>query len=104
MSCFTDFARSRLNGCIAKPWRMRSSAGGIVRNRQVFCSHDSHDRHVVTTVTTVTVSHGILSNSLILVLARVLASTCLTMTAQYRLYFPSPDGRLPETTTEPGGI
>jgi hypothetical protein len=27
-----------------------------------------------------------------------LASTCLTMTAQYKLYLPSPDGRLPDTT------
>jgi hypothetical protein len=37
-----------------------------------------------------------------LVLARVCASTFLTMTAQYRLYLPSAEGRLPLTTTEPG--
>ena len=34
-------------------------------------------------------------------LPRVLASTFFTITAQYRLYLPSFDGRLPETTTEP---
>jgi hypothetical protein len=44
------------------------------------------------------------SNSLMLVFARVFASTCLTMMAQYKLYLPSAEGRLPETTTEPGGI
>src|SRR6185295_15802480 len=49
-------------------------------------------------------SYGILSSSLMLVLARVLASTCLTITAQYRLYFPSGEGRFPDTTTEPAGI
>ena len=38
------------------------------------------------------------------VLARVLASTRLTITAQYRLYLPSADGRLPDTTTEPEGM
>ena len=44
------------------------------------------------------------SNSLMLVLARVCASTFLTMTAQYRLYLPSAEGRLPLTTTEPAGM
>ncbi|MPN31917.1 hypothetical protein SDC9_179392 [bioreactor metagenome] len=43
------------------------------------------------------------SRSLIAVLARVWASTFLTMTAQYRLYLPSAEGRLPGTTTEPAG-
>ena len=43
------------------------------------------------------------SRSLMLVLARVLASTCLTMTAQYRLHLPSADGSEPETTTDPAG-
>ncbi len=38
-----------------------------------------------------------------LVLARVWASTFFTMTAQYRLWLPSADGRLPLTTTEPAG-
>src|SRR5512146_2565844 len=44
------------------------------------------------------------SSSLMLVLARVPASTCLTITAQYRLYWPDAAGRLPETTTEPAGM
>ena len=35
------------------------------------------------------------SSSLMPVLARVCASTRLTITAQYRLYLPSADGRLP---------
>ena len=39
-----------------------------------------------------------------LVFARVRASTRFTMTAQYRWQRPSLDGRLPATTTEPGGI
>src|SRR5699024_983820 len=39
------------------------------------------------------------SNSLMPVLARVFASTCLTMTAAYRLCVPSVAGRLPATTT-----
>jgi hypothetical protein len=39
-----------------------------------------------------------------LVLARVCASTRLTITAQYRLYVPSALGRLPLTTTEPAGM
>ena len=43
------------------------------------------------------------SSSLMLVLARVCASTFLTITAQYRLYLPSAEGRLPLTTTEPAG-
>ena len=43
------------------------------------------------------------SNSLMPVLARVLASTRLTITAQYREYLPSSEGRLPDTTTEPAG-
>ncbi len=43
------------------------------------------------------------SSSLMPVLARVLASTCLTMTAQYRLYLPSLEGSEPDTTTEPAG-
>ena len=38
-----------------------------------------------------------------LVLARVPASTCFTMTAQYRLQRPSVDGSDPDTTTDPGG-
>ena len=33
-----------------------------------------------------------------------MASTCLTITAQYRLYFPFSAGKLPDTTTDPGGI
>ncbi len=41
--------------------------------------------------------------SLMAVLARVCASTRLTMTAQYMLYFPLESGRLPGTTTEPDG-
>ena len=41
------------------------------------------------------------SSSLMLVLARVRASTCLTMTAQYRLQ-PA-EGSEPATTTEPDG-
>ena len=44
------------------------------------------------------------SRSLMLVLARVCASTRLTITAQYRLYLPSALGRLPLTTTEPAGM
>ena len=44
------------------------------------------------------------SSSLMEVLARVRASTRLTMTAQYRLYLPSADGRLPLTTTLPAGM
>ena len=43
------------------------------------------------------------SSSLMLVFARVFASTCLTMTAQYRLWLPSAAGRLPATTTLPAG-
>ena len=43
------------------------------------------------------------SRSLMLVLARVWASTRLTMTAQVRLYLPPSRGRLPATTTEPAG-
>ncbi len=43
------------------------------------------------------------NSSLMLVLARVRASTCLTITAQYRWQLPSPEGRLPATTTEPAG-
>src|SRR4029079_7345916 len=42
-------------------------------------------------------------SSLMFVLARVRASTRLTMTAQYRLWLPSAAGRLPLTTTEPAG-
>ena len=38
-----------------------------------------------------------------LVLERVFASTCFTITAQYRLWLPSLAGRLPATTTEPAG-
>ena len=45
-----------------------------------------------------------LSNSFKLTLLRVLASTCLTMQAQYRLYLPSVLGKLPATTTDPLGI
>src|ERR1022692_5182132 len=49
-------------------------------------------------------SHGqSRSNSLMLVLARVLASTCLTITAQYSWQAPMAEGRLPATTTEPEG-
>jgi len=36
-----------------------------------------------------------------LVFERVFASTCLTITAQYRLWLPSAAGRFPDTTTEP---
>ena len=43
------------------------------------------------------------SSSLIDVLARVCASTRLTMTAHDSEYLPSDDGRLPGTTTEPDG-
>ena len=43
------------------------------------------------------------SNSLMPILPRVLASTFFTITAQYRLYLPSLEGRLPLTTTEPAG-
>src|ERR1700682_1193683 len=57
----------------------------IYGHSPVPCGHDIHG------------PHGILSNLLMLVLARVLASTCLTITAQYKLYFPSAEGRLPET-------
>src|SRR6267142_6858033 len=42
-------------------------------------------------------------SSLMLVFARVLASTCFTITAQYRPYLPSADGRVPGTTTDPAG-
>ena len=38
-----------------------------------------------------------------LVLARVLASTCFTITAQYRPYLPSGEGKVPGTTTDPAG-
>jgi ABC-type branched-subunit amino acid transport system ATPase component len=31
-------------------------------------------------------------------------STFFTITAQYRLWLPSADGRLPDTTTEPAGM
>ena len=48
-------------------------------------------------------NQSIRSKSLMLVLARVCASTCLTMTAQYRLHLPSGDGIEPGTTTEPAG-
>src|SRR5690606_38624888 len=47
--------------------------------------------------------HQALSSSLMLVLARVCASTRLTMTAQYRLCDPSAEGSEPGTTTEPAG-
>src|SRR5258707_4293372 len=43
------------------------------------------------------------NSSLMLVFARVLASTCFTITAQYRPYLPSREGRVPGTTTEPAG-
>ena len=43
------------------------------------------------------------SSSLIDVLARVCASTRLTITAHDSEYFPSDEGRLPGTTTEPAG-
>ena len=42
-------------------------------------------------------------SSLMLVLARVPASTFLTITAQYNECVPSAAGKLPETTTEPAG-
>ena len=48
-------------------------------------------------------AHYALSRSLMLVLARVCASTRLTMTAQARLCEPSADGSEPGTTTEPEG-
>src|SRR4051812_17183457 len=38
-----------------------------------------------------------------LVFARVFASTCFTMTAQYKLQRPSDEGSEPDTTTEPAG-
>src|SRR5688572_31670734 len=38
-----------------------------------------------------------------LVFDRVFASTRLTITAQYRWQLPSPEGRLPATTTDPDG-
>ena len=44
-----------------------------------------------------------LNSSLTLVFARVFASTCLTITAAYRLWLPSLAGRLPDTTTLPAG-
>ena len=47
--------------------------------------------------------HQSRSSSLIDVLARVAASTRLTMTAHDSEYLPSADGRLPGTTTEPDG-
>src|SRR5690606_21889601 len=43
------------------------------------------------------------SNSLTEVLARVRASTCLTITAQYSECEPSLAGNCPDTTTLPGG-
>src|SRR5690606_5091430 len=43
------------------------------------------------------------SNSLTEVLLRVLASTCLTITAQYSECDPSFDGSCPDTTTLYGG-
>jgi len=48
--------------------------------------------------------HISLKSSFIPTLPRVFSSTFLTMTAQYRLYLPSLDGRLPETTTDPAGM
>lgn len=47
--------------------------------------------------------HQLRSSSLMLVLARVFASTCLMITAQDRLCEPSAAGRLPGTTTAPAG-
>ena len=44
------------------------------------------------------------NSSLIEVLARVCASTRLTITAQYNPYFPSAEGSVPGTTTDPAGI
>jgi len=38
-----------------------------------------------------------------LVFFLVLPSKRLTLAAQYRLYFPSAEGRLPDTTTDPAG-
>ena len=43
------------------------------------------------------------SRSFRLTLARVAAVTFFTITAQYRLWLPSLEGRLPLTTTEPAG-
>jgi hypothetical protein len=43
------------------------------------------------------------SSSLMDVLARVCASTRLTITAQVSEYLPSGEGRLPGTTTDPAG-
>src|SRR5260221_12177557 len=40
---------------------------------------------------------------LMLVFARVLASTCFTITAQDRPYLPSREGSVPGTTTDPAG-
>src|SRR5690606_30665978 len=48
--------------------------------------------------------HQALSRSLMLVLARVCASTRLTITAQARLCEPSSAGSEPGTTTEPDGM
>ena len=55
-------------------------------------------------VTSVEVNLQSRNKSFRLVVARVLASTRLTITAQYKLYLPPALGRLPETTTEPAGI
>ena len=44
------------------------------------------------------------SSSFRLVLARVFASTRLTITAQYRPYLPSAEGSVPGTTTEDGKV
>src|SRR5262245_32073950 len=45
----------------------------------------------------------VLSSSLMDVFARVCASTRFTITAHDSEYFPSGDGRLPGTTTDPAG-
>ena len=43
------------------------------------------------------------SKALMPTLARVLASTFLTIIAAYKLYVPHFDGKFPGTTTEPAG-
>src|SRR3546814_15893937 len=55
------------------------------------------------TITVSTHQSRLRSNSLTEVLLRVLASTCLTITAQYSEYRPSADGSEPATTTLPAG-
>ena len=48
-------------------------------------------------------NYSVRNSSLMPTFERVRSSTRFTMTAQYRLYLPSSDGRLPDTTTDPAG-